>query len=261
MKKVRFALAIAVLAAIFHFIPFFDTAEAWVTRTVLGVGASLRGAGLSVNGFMGNIGRIAGLKEENGRLKARVAELEAEHSAVTDLRSENESLKGLIAYSDRTGYKLIPARVTGTDPDATVRALVIDRGSEEGIVRGDPVIAGNGIYIGKIERVVPGRSTVLLPIDPRSSIAVMSAERPETDGVALGEKGLVISMGFIPQRAPLKEGDVIITTGRESRIPRGLMVGKVESVDAVPSDPFMSATVIPTIDPIVLTKVAVIHLP
>lgn len=259
MKKVRFAVFVIVLAAIFHFVPFFDAPEAWLTRSVLGVGAWVRGSALAVGTFVGDIGKAAVLEKENAALKARIAELDSRAASVTDLRSENESLKGILAYGGRTGYKTIAAQVIGSDPDATVRALVIDRGSEEGIMRGDPVIAGDGTFIGKIERVTEGRATVLLPIDPRSAVAVMDADHPEADGVARGEKGLVVSMGLIPQHAPIEVGDMVMTTGRENRIPRGLVLGKVESVDVVPSDPFMSATIIPAIDPITLTKVAVVH--
>ncbi len=259
MKKIRFALAAVVFAAIFHFVPFLDPAEAWLSRAVLGVAASVRGASSAVAGFAGNVGRAAELEKENGMLKARLLELEEKAAAVRGLAAENEDLKGLVAYGDRTGHDLVSAQVIGSDPDATVRALIIDRGAEEGIKRGDPVIVGNGTFVGKIERVSPGRSTVLLPTDPRSSIAVMDADHPEADGVAQGEKGLVVSMMLIPQRAPIEAGDSVITTGRDLRIPRGLVVGRIESVRSVASDPFMSATVIPAAEPISLTKVAVIR--
>jgi rod shape-determining protein MreC len=65
-------------------------------------------------------------------------------------------------------------------------------------------------------------------------------------------------MTLIPQHAPISSGDTIVTTGREQGIPRGLVLGAVESVVSVASDPFISATVAPAIDPIDLTKVAVI---
>jgi cell shape-determining protein MreC len=42
-------------------------------------------------------------------------------------------------------------------------------------------------------------------------------------------------------------------------LPRGLVLGTVESVTSVASDPFISATVAPAVDPIDLTVVAIIH--
>lgn len=259
MKKIRFALIAIALVAIFHFVPFFDSTEAWVMRGFLGVGYGFRNAALSVGGFVGELGQIGHLEKENAALKEQVIKLNEKVTAAGALVAENESLKGLLAFKERTDLTLIPAEVIGADPDATVRALIINRGTEAGIVAGDPVIVGDGTLVGKIKRVAPGRSTILLPTDPRSAIAVMISDHPEADGVAQGEKGLVVSMTLIPQHAPVAAGNTVITTGREDRLPRGLILGTIESVTIVPSDPFMSATIVPAVDPVAITKVAVIH--
>jgi len=259
MKKIRFALIAVAIAAIFHFVPFFDPAEAWMMHGFLGVGARLRFAGLAASGFLGNIGRADALEKENASLKAQVLGLRQKLAAQAGMATENEALKGLLAFRERTDLALIPANVVGADPDTTMRALVLDVGSESGVVRGDPVIVGDGTLVGKLVAVSPGRSTVLLPIDSRSAIAVMSASRPEIDGVAQGEKGLAVEITLIPQRAAIAAGDSIVTTGREDRVPAGLLLGQVESVNTIASDPFMSATIVLAIDPAVLTKVAIIH--
>jgi cell shape-determining protein MreC len=87
----------------------------------------------------------------------------------------------------------------------------------------------------------------------------MVSDHPESNGVAEGENGLIVSMTLIPQHAPIAPDDTIVTTGRETGIPHGLVLGTVESVNSVASDPFISATVAPAVDPINLTAVAVIH--
>ncbi len=259
MKRFRFALIIVVLAAIFHFVPFFNGAETWAVRGIARAGYGLRNAAFSVRGFFVNVSGSDRLARENAALKDENRSLQEKLAAVSALGSENETLKGLLEFRSRTDLAFIPAEVVGSDPDATIRALIIDRGSEEGIRRGDPVIVGNGTLVGKIERVSAGRSTVLLPSDPRSAIGVMLAERPEANGVAQGEKGLVVAMTLIPQHAAVEKNDVVVTTGREQFIPRGLILGAIESVTVVPSDPFMSATIIPAVDAIALTKVVVLH--
>lgn len=214
---------------------------------------------MATGGFLRNFWRTPELEKEIFALKSRVSELDfklAENSALT---AENASLKELLGFKEKNNYNLVTARVVGSDPDATIRAVIIDRGSEDGITRGDAVIVGNGVFVGKVERVSAGRSTVLLPTDPRSAVSVMLSDRPEADGVAQGEKGLVILMTLIPQHAQVAEGDKVVTTGRENMVPRGLLLGAIESVTRVPSEPFMSATIVPALDPLTLTAVAVIH--
>ena len=259
MKKIRFALIAIALVAVFHFVPFFDPAEAWVVRGYLGVGYGVRSATLAVGGFFERIVAAGRIEKENADLVKQVMALNEKQAAAGALASENDSLKGLLNFKSRTDLVLIAAEVVGADPDATTRALVINRGAESGVVRGDAVIAGDGTLVGKVERVAAGRSSVLLPTDPRSALAVMVSDHPESSGVAQGEKGLVIDMTLIPQHAPIAAGDTIVTTGREAGLPRGLVLGTVESVTSVASDPFISATVAPAVDPIDLTVVAIIH--
>lgn len=259
MKKFRFPLIVIFLAAVFHFVPFFDGAEAYTIRPVLVVSAGLRNAAFSVRNFFKNISDAGEIGKENIALKEQNQLLKEQLVAVAGLSLENEYLNELLGYTPRTDQVIVPAIIIGSDPDATMRALVINRGTEEGIKRGDPVIVGKGTYVGKVERVSAGRSTVLLPIDPRSAIGVMLTDHPEANGVAQGEKGLVVAMTLIPQHAPVEKGDIVVTTGRDQRIPRGLILGNIENVTVVPSDPFMSATIVPAVDPMTLTKVAVIR--
>jgi len=260
MKKIRFAVIAVALAAIFHFVPFFDPAEAWVVRGYLSIGYGLRTTTLAVGGFFDRIVAAGRVEKENAALLKQVMSLNEKQAAASALEAENGSLKGLLNFKARTDLELIPAEVVGADPDATIRALVLDRGSESGVARGDAVIVGDGTLVGKIVRVSSGRSSVLLPTDPRSALAVMVSDHPESSGVAQGENGLIVSMTLIPQHAPIAVEDTIVTTGREAGIPRGLVVGAVESVSSVASDPFISATVAPSVDPIGLTVVAIIHL-
>lgn len=259
MKKIRFALVALALAAAFHFIPYFDPSEAWLVRGFGTVGFGIRNATLYVVRSFERIWAAGRIEKENFELKERIRSLDEKLASASALIAENDSLNGLLRFSSRTDLELVPALVIGADPDTTARSLIIDRGSERGILRGDAVIAGDGTLVGKIERSTAGRSTVLLPTDPRSSLAVMVSDHPESNGVAQGEKGLVVAMTLIPQHAPIKEGDTIVTTGREKGIPRGLVLGMVESVNSVASDPFMSATVVPELDPIDLIKVAVVR--
>jgi len=259
MKKIRFALIAVVLIAVFHFVPFFDPAEAWVVRGYLGAGYGLRAAALSLSAFFERFAAAGRIEKENADLANRVRALDEKQAVAAALVAENESLKGLLNFRSRTDLQLIAAEIVGADPDSTMRALVINRGAESDIARGDAVIVGDGTLVGKIERVANGRSTVLLPTDPRSALAVMVGDHPESSGVAQGEKGLVVAMSLIPQHAPIAAGDTIVTTGREAGIPRGLVLGTVESVTSIASEPFISATVAPAVDPISLTTVAVIH--
>jgi len=258
MRPLRFSLVVIALIAIFHFVPLFNRPEAAVTRLFSGLAGGLRNAALAVVGIPGSFGHGKDLETENARLKGQMLAYEERLSVLAGASDENVSLRALLAFKQKSDTSLISANVIGADPDVSTVSLVIDRGSEDGVRLGDPVVSGEGVLVGKIVSVAAGRSTVLLCYDHRSRIAAMVQGHPESNGVASGERGLVIRMTLIPQNAPIEVGDVVVTTGLEPSLPRGLIIGSIDSVSRVPSEPFTSATVVPAADALHLTAVAVL---
>jgi rod shape-determining protein MreC len=68
-------------------------------------------------------------------------------------------------------------------------------------------------------------------------------------------------MQFIPQDTTITVGDVVITSGLGGKIPEGLILGTVQSIQAEPSAPFLTATILPVHDPREWTSVIVLPFP
>jgi len=174
-------------------------------------------------------------------LEQRVAELMAENVKLRgDINALNQSADQQHFINDQkiTG---IQARIFARSADPTSSYVVINKGSAQGIRAGEPVIIGSGICIGKIISVTDDTARVLLTIDNRSSIASVSASDPVAQGVVTGVQGLSLTMQLIPQSQTLTVHDTIITSGIESSIPRGLIVGDIERVDHQQGELFQSA--------------------
>lgn len=172
-------------------------------------------------------------------------DLKIENAKLRALVTENESLKSALAFRERYDDVAVVARVISGSSDDAIRALVIDRGSEDGLRPDQPVIVGNGIIIGKTYDVRRRTSTVLLLSDSRSRLAVAVQNADDTLGVLEGDRGLSMSIGLIPQNASISPGDVIVTSGAEPGIRRGLVIGAVAKVAKNSQDPFQSADVQP----------------
>jgi rod shape-determining protein MreC len=161
MRKIRFALGAVALAAVFHFVPFFDPAEAQLTRGFLDIGYGIRNGALAVSADAEQIFAAGRVQKENAALSAQVVALNEKVAAVAPLTAENDTLKGLLNFRTRTGLELVACEIVGGDPDTSARALVIDCGAESKVARGQAVITGDGTLVGSVERVANGRSTVL----------------------------------------------------------------------------------------------------
>jgi len=259
MKGLRFSLLIIVLAALFHFVPWFDRPEAATVRALGVVSGGLRSATRAVWGVPGAVRGAADLRTESDRLNDEVSALRSRLAELAGAADENVALRAMLMFSKRTDATRISANVIGADPDPTLHTVVIDRGSTDGVRRGDAVIAYDGVFVGKALNVGDGRTTVLLSYDAHSKVGAMVQGRPEANGVASGDRGLVVTLSLIPQNAAIAPGDLVVTTGLELGVPRGLLIGTVDSVQRTPSEPFASATVIPATDALRLTAVAVVH--
>jgi len=178
-------------------------------------------------------------------LLAELDRLRIENSKLQVIAAENEALKSAAGFKERENERAVMARVVSESGDESLRALLIDRGAVDGLRPGQAVIVADGVLIGKISDVRAGSASVLLLSDSRSRIAVAAKDIEETVGVLEGDRGLSMSISLIPQTTEMSPGDVIVTSGVEPGIRRGLAVGTVEKVEKSSQALFQSASVKP----------------
>ena len=111
------------------------------------------------------ITKVDDLKRENAELKDQ---LERQYGAEIQYRVtalEHSALLELNRLTSAGNLKSETARVVGGAPSNFQNTIDIDKGSSVGIAVGMPVVSGAGL-IGKISKVFPNRSIVLLITDP-----------------------------------------------------------------------------------------------
>ncbi len=168
------------------------------------------------------------LADENARLRAQIAELEGRAARLPDVEAD---LAALLAATDIDYIGDIP-RVTGrvvSDRDTNLeRILEIDRGSDDGLEVGQPVVTGTGL-VGRLLAVERSRSQVQLITDPRLRVGLVNPSTRAT-GVSAGEgtgEDLVIDLvdGALER---VSDGSRFETSGFDrSRYPGGIPVGRL----------------------------------
>lgn len=180
-----------------------------------------------------------------------------ESTRLTQLELENNELRAQLQFLKNTAHH-VGATVIGRTLDPIGTSIIIDRGKADGIVPNRPVIVGNGYFIGKIARVDEHTAVVRLMSDFQSKTAATVDNRDKSLGVVEGGFGLTVRLNLIPQNEVIRPGDVIITSGLEPDVPRGLAIGIVEVVEKKPQEPFQQAIIKPSADLHALTVVSVI---
>lgn len=182
------------------------------------------------------------LRSENEALRAELLKYKILKAEEGQLQEENASLLNLLHYASSTPA-IITAQIVSIGTDSTVQSVILDRGSNDHITIGDPVVAEKGILIGTIRSVYDREAVVELITDNQSKIGARLINKERSIGIATGSHGLSVQVEMIPQNENLTIGDLVITSGIERSIPRGLIIGTITTIKKESSEPFQTARV------------------
>ncbi|MBF0480183.1 MAG: rod shape-determining protein MreC [Desulfovibrionaceae bacterium] len=173
-----------------------------------------------------------GLRQENERLSAELKETRSELAGATERAALAGRLSELMSFSPPEGWVREGARVVShrLGPNAALETIMIDKGSRSGLAVNLPVVLPFGV-VGKTLRVSPNAAVVLLVNDLNSRIPVMG-QIHRTQGILAGQgPDDPMEVQYVPQGAPLDEGELLITSGLGEVFPKGLPVARVLKVE------------------------------
>lgn len=187
------------------------------------------------------------LRLENARLDAEVARLEAQIIQLQQQIRETRTLSTLLgfvrAHPENT---YVTAAVIGYDPSPFLHYVLINRGSDDGLRRGMPVVTSQGL-VGRVAAVAPNAARVQLITDPGSHVNVR-LQKAAVDAAVSGSLTADLLLEAIPQNVQVEDGDVILTSGLGGDYPADLEVGQVVGVKKLANDLFQTASVQPAAD-------------
>ncbi|RME07372.1 MAG: rod shape-determining protein MreC [Anaerolineae bacterium] len=187
------------------------------------------------------------LMQRNAELEAEVAHLQSQIIELQQQLGEYRVLAALLDFA-RTfpDYSYLSASVIGRDPSPFVHYVHIDRGSDDGLRRGMPVVSQQGL-VGRVAQVTANAALVQLITDPEVSINVR-LQPSDADAVLTGSVTGDVSLTMIPQEAKVQPGDLVLTSGLGGNYPPNILIGQVTGVRTRPFDLFQSASVQPVVD-------------
>jgi rod shape-determining protein MreC len=205
------------------------------------------------------------LRTENRRLQAQNDELSSQLIVAREIEVENANLRELLNLKQQSpevlgpGADLLFAEVIGRDPNTLLYYLTIDRGSQDGIKPGMPVITARGL-VGQISEVTPSSSKVKLVVDPSSQVIAL-VQRTRATGVVQGEDmGANLAMTNLAQKEDVaRPGDLVVTSGLGGKFPRWLPIGQIIDVQRRDVEMFQTARVQPAVDYARLETVIVVR--
>jgi len=177
------------------------------------------------------------LVAENARLREKQTRVEARLQRLDALEAENIRLRTLLDSSYDLERPVLIADLIEVDLDPFSHLIEIDKGLQDDVYIGQPVIDGNGV-IGQVDRVAPLSATVRLISDPSHGLPVQ-VNRNGLRSVAFGTGRLdTLTIRSLPNNADIRVDDLIVTSGLGGRFPSGYPVARVRSAETDPVEPF-----------------------
>ena len=171
---------------------------------------------------------IQNLTRQNAELADKITQLQIDRSRITELENENTLLKKEIGFTETYGsVEMVPARIIERDPVSFLDYIVIDKGGDDGVKEGQPVMSG-GALIGKVSEVYKSSAKITLITSKDSIIQAMLQDSRTKGTLSGGISGLLLEN--IIQDVDFKKGEYVVTSGLGGSMSPGLLIGRALSV-------------------------------
>ncbi len=155
------------------------------------------------------------------------------------LEQENQRLRAVRESSPRAVQRSLVAEILRVDLDPFRQRVLVNKGSQSGVFRGQAVIDAAGIY-GQVTRAGPLSAEIILITDPEHAIPVQ-VNRTGARSIALGTgRAGLLSLPYLPQNTDVIVGDLLVSSGLGGVYPPGYPVAKVTAVVRDPGQPLLA---------------------
>ncbi|MDP3155680.1 MAG: rod shape-determining protein MreC [Archangium sp.] len=222
-----------------------------VDRAVLFVSAPVQSVLTSAIDGVSSMGSgylaLRGAHEEALECRTGLAMAHAELNSLREAEAENARLKALLSYVEDTVDQEIVARVIGLNASAQFQSIRINRGEDDGVRFGMPVVTAEGA-VGQIVRSVGGSSDVMLLTDPSSHIGGVIQRTRVRVTVSGSGGGRPLLLDVVRREDDARDGDVVVTAGSDGIFPRGVPLGIVRSPTRPSVGMFLKGTLEPSVE-------------
>jgi rod shape-determining protein MreC len=249
LRKIGYFFVTIILIIVLHYFGALSPAERILERGFNPFVSGFHAFGIKIRDFYNRQTSGVDLEKENEAYQSQIEQLTVEVARLRTLEDENKSLREQLDFRNKENRQLmlvnISSRALAGDANQTI---TLDRGSVDGLSVGLPVVSGAGLLIGKIVETKEHLSLACLVTSSRCQFAASVENQNRTVGLTKGELGLTIKMDFIPQTEVINQNDLVMTSGLEQNVPRGLVLGRISQVQKLNKELWQTATIEPLVN-------------
>ncbi len=184
--------------------------------------------------------------KENINLKKKLSDIDRIKSRLRELEFENHRLKLLVNFTRSVDFTFVAAQVIARDPSPWFKTIMVDKGANDGLSKGLPVVVSEGV-VGHVIKVAPNYSRILLITDRNSAVDAL-VQNSRVRGIVKGDSSKKCFFRYALRNDKIQIGEIVISSGFDQIFPKGLKVGEVIDVKKEPSQLFQKIIIKTCVD-------------
>ncbi len=186
------------------------------------------------------------LRDENQQLREKLLEVSLKNQQLQENMLENIRLRRMLQFKEESNFSLVAAKVIGFGQEQTIRSLILNVGSTDGVKKNQAVITDLGL-VGKILLVENNQSVTQILMD-RNSLVSARLQKSREIGVIGWSGNLWLDLNYISREVEVEPGEVVMTSGLSRIYPRGIKIGVIAEVNENEYELFKQIKVKPAVD-------------
>lgn len=189
---------------------------------------------------------LVGVSQQNDHLAKALKHANQKNNSLVELELSHTRLQNLLKFKSSLQSQMVAAAVVGKDPSAWFKTVTIDKGRNDGVDRGMPVVTPDGVA-GLVTDASASYAKVLLIIDQNSAVDAL-VQDTRARGIVKGEPSGKLRLDYVLRRHDVQPGKIIISSGLDGVFPKGMRVGYVNEFIKPDSGIFQIVSVTPYVD-------------
>ena len=188
------------------------------------------------------------LLADNEQLREQSLFNQAKLQRLALLEQENARLRQLLdSPVQKSNEQVLIAEILSVDLHPFKQLISINKGSQQGVYEGQPLIGAKGI-IGQVVEVFPMHSSALLISDPNHALLAES-NRTNLRALLVGSgKTDRVELKNVSSSADIRVGDLLHTSGLDGRYPPNYPIAEVTTINNLPGEAFLYVEARPLAD-------------
>ena len=184
------------------------------------------------------------LELDRDRLIAERLLTNARLQKLNALEAENARLRAMLDARAKVRDKTRVAEIMSVDANPFDHSLVIDVGTQDGVVDGQALVDADGV-VGQVIEAGLLTSQAMLISDTDHALPV-EVNRNGLRTIVVGTGKIDrLELPFVVNNADIQVGDLLVTSGLGGTFPAGYPVAIVASVTRLPHEPYAEVTATP----------------